>query len=130
MKKVGGMLRLDLAQYRELEAFAKFGSELDKSTQAQLNRGVRLVEILKQPQYAPCPVDEQVMIIYVVNQGLLDDVTVEQIQRFEKEFIAYMRQHCADVVEKLRSEKQLTDEIASGLVAGCEQFKKEFMSAE
>ena len=130
MKKVGGMLRLDLAQYRELEAFAKFGSELDKSTQAQLNRGARLVEILKQPQYSPCPVDEQVMIIHVVNQGMLDDVPVEQVRRFEKEFVAYMRQNCADVVEKLRTEKQLTDEIASGLIAGCEQFKKDFMSAE
>ncbi len=128
MKKVGGTLRLTLAQYRELEAFTKFGSELDKSTQAQLNRGERLVEILKQPQYSPASVDEQVMIIYAVGQGLIDDVPVDQMKKFEKDFIDYMKQNQPDLVAKLKSEKELTSDIAEGITAACDQFKKTFLA--
>ncbi len=128
MKKVGGTLRLTLAQYRELEAFTKFGSELDKSTQAQLSRGERLVEVLKQPQYAPVAADEQVVIIYVVGQGLADDVPVGRMKDFEKELIDYIRHNSPDVLEKLRTGKELTSDVAEGISTACSAFIKEFLA--
>ena len=85
MNKVSGTMRLDLAQYRELEAFAQFGSELDKASQQQLDRGVRVVEVLKQPQFSPVPMEEQVAIIWAVTNGKLDDVPVADVKRFETE---------------------------------------------
>ncbi len=91
MKKVAGSLRLDLAQFRELEAFTKFGSELDKSTQAQINRGQRLIEILKQGQYEPFATENQIAIIFAAGQGLIDDVPVNRVKAFEKEFLLYLR---------------------------------------
>jgi F-type H+-transporting ATPase subunit alpha len=110
MKKVAGTLRIDLSQYRELEAFAKFGSDLDASTQRQLNRGERLVEILKQDQFSPVPVEEQVAIIYVAIEGLLDDVPMESIADFEEEYLERLRLQHESVMEEIRDTGKLSDE--------------------
>ena len=115
MKKVSGTLRLDLAQYRELEAFSKFGSDLDASTQRQLNRGARLVEILKQGQYVPIPVEEQVATIYVAGQGLLDKVPVEKIREFEQEYRERLRMQHGDALASIRSTGKMSDEVAETL---------------
>jgi F-type H+-transporting ATPase subunit alpha len=115
MKKVSGTLRLDLAQYRELEAFSKFGSDLDPATQRQLRRGERLVEILKQGQYAPVPVEEQVAIIYVAGQGLLDKVPVDRIRAFEKEFRERLEMKHADALASIRTTGVMSDEVAETL---------------
>ena len=126
MKKVAGSLRLDLAQFRELEAFTKFGSELDKSTQAQINRGQRLIEILKQGQYEPFATENQVAIIFAAGQGLMDDIPVPRVKAFEKEFLLYLRSSQPTLMETLRTKKELTPEVSDGLRAACEAFKKEF----
>ena len=126
MKKVAGSLRLDLAQFRELEAFTKFGSELDKSTQAQINRGQRLIEILKQGQYEPFATENQIAIIFAAGQGLIDDIPVSRVKAFEKEFLLYLRSSYATVMETLRTKKELTSDVAEGLRSACEAFKKEF----
>jgi len=110
MKKVAGTLRIDLSQYRELEAFAKFGSDLDASTQRQLNRGERLVEILKQDQFSPVPVEEQVAIIYVSIEGLLDDVPLESIQDFEEEYLERLRLQHESVIAEIRDTGKLSDD--------------------
>ena len=112
MKKVSGALRLRLAQYRELEAFAQFGSELDKSAQQQLNRGMRLVEILKQPQYRPLPVEYQVLIIHVASSGQLDNVMVNAISRFEEELFAYFDKEHKDLLTEIIGPAGFTDELA------------------
>ena len=126
MKKVAGSLRLDLAQFRELEAFTKFGSELDKSTQAQINRGQRLIEILKQGQYEPFATENQIAIIFAAGQGLIDDIPVARVKAFEKEFLLYLRSSYSSVMETLRTKKELTSDVSEGLRAACEAFKKEF----
>ena len=126
MKKVAGSLRLDLAQFRELEAFTKFGSELDKSTQAQINRGQRLIEILKQGQYEPFATENQIAIIFAAGQGLIDDIPVSRVKAFEKEFLLYLRSSYAPLMETLRTKKELTSDVAEGLRSACEAFKKEF----
>jgi F-type H+/Na+-transporting ATPase subunit alpha len=113
MKKVAGRLRLDLAQYRELEAFAQFGSDLDKATQAQLARGARLVEILKQGLYQPMPVENQVAIIWAATNGMIDDVEVENVSKFERAFLEYLTTNKAQVMEAIRTKKELTDEATS-----------------
>jgi len=110
MKKVAGTLRIDLSQYRELEAFAKFGSDLDASTQRQLSRGERLVEILKQDQFSPVPVEEQVAIIYVSIEGLLDDVPLESIQEFEEEYLERLRLQHESVLAEIRDTGKLSDD--------------------
>jgi F-type H+-transporting ATPase subunit alpha len=115
MRSVAGRLRLDLAQYRELEAFAQFGSELDASTQKQLARGARTVEILKQPQFAPMPVEFQVMTIYAVTNGLIDDVPVDQIREWELGFHDFMRTRYKDVGESIRTTKQIGKGTGLGL---------------
>src|ERR1700760_3206767 len=107
MKSVAGALRLDLAQYRELAAFAQFGSDLDKSSQAQLNRGKRLVEILKQPQYQPLPVEKQVAIIFAGTKGLLDDLAVEDIRPFETELYRFLEDSRPGILQQIREKKQL-----------------------
>jgi len=124
MKKVAGSLRLDLAQYRELAAFAQFGSDLDKATQARLTRGERVVEILKQGQYEPMPVEKQVISIYAVTQGLLDDIPVEDIGRFEKELLSFIDANKPQLFEHIRTTKDLPDE--KDLKAAIEEFKKGF----
>ena len=126
MKKIAGSLRLDLAQYRELEAFAQFGSDLDKATQAQLTRGARLVEVLKQPQYKPMPVQEQVALIYAATQGHLDELDVESLAQFEAEFFDYMRSSGKDTLDKLTREAQITDDIKKGLDEAIKSFKEQF----
>ena len=110
MKKVAGTLRIDLAQYRELQAFAKFGSDLDPATQRQLLRGERLVEILKQGQYAPVPVEEQVAVIFVATQGLLDAVPVHRLRELETEFIGKLQIQHKDLLDAIRETGVLSDE--------------------
>lgn len=126
MKKVAGTLRLDLAQYRELAAFAQFGSDLDKATQAQLDRGSRMVELLKQGQYEPEDVINQVMIVGLAGQGYLDDVPVKEIHEFEKVFYKYVDKEFPQLREKLATEKKLSDEILALLKKAAEGFKKIF----
>jgi F-type H+-transporting ATPase subunit alpha len=125
MKKVAGRLRLELAQYRELEAFAKFASDLDKATQAQLRRGQRLVELLKQDQYQPMPVEEQVVLIFAGTQGYLDELPVEAVRRFEAEFLALMRAKHKDILDRIIETRDLDDETAQKLHG----ILKEFVSA-
>src|SRR5512135_2268247 len=128
MKQVAGTLRLDLAQYRELAAFAQFGSDLDKATLAQLNRGQRMVELLKQDQYKPMPVADQVLSIYAGTQGSIDDIPVEAVKKFEEEFLRYMRDRKADVVKELAQKKAIDDDMKAKLTAAIEDFKKGFQA--
>src|SRR5579862_6862280 len=129
MRQVAGTLRLDLAQYRELAAFAQFGSDLDKSTQAQLNRGARLVEILKQPQYRPLPVEKQVAIIFAATKGLLDDLPVDDCRPFETELYTFLDSRKASLLASLNKEKALTDPLKAELNASLEEFGKTFAAA-
>src|SRR5438067_2255228 len=115
MKKIAGSLRLDLAAYRELEAFAQLGTELDKATQSQLDRGARLVELLKQPQYKPMAVDQQVMVIYAATQGFLDDVPVNRVQEFQNAFLGYVDASAPAVRQSLSSKPELTKEVEEQL---------------
>jgi F-type H+-transporting ATPase subunit alpha len=126
MKQVAGTLRLDLAQYRELAAFAQFGSDLDKATQAKLNRGARMVEVLKQPQYQPLPVEQQVAIIFAAGKGYLDDIAVESITKFEAEFLDYMRNSKSDVLGEIKTKQALDDDLSAKLGAAIDEFKKVF----
>jgi F-type H+/Na+-transporting ATPase subunit alpha len=126
MKKVSGTLKLDLAQYRDLQAFAQFGSDLDKATQAKLARGERLVEILKQDEGQPMPVEKQIVSIYTATRGYLDDIAVEDILRFEKELHAFVEAEHADVYKQIREKKVLDDEIEAGMKNAIEAFKKTF----
>ena len=112
MKKVAGTLRLDLAQYRELEAFSKFGSDLDPATQRQLNRGARLVEVLKQGQYQPVPVEQQVATLYAATQGLLDPVPVDRVRTFEKELLERLTLNHSDALTEVRATGKLSDDVA------------------
>ncbi|HXJ32311.1 MAG TPA: F0F1 ATP synthase subunit alpha [Gemmatimonadales bacterium] len=123
MKQVAGRLRLDLAQFRELEAFAQFGSELDPATQKQLSRGARIVEILKQPQYRPMPVQQQVMIIFAVTNGLLDDVDVAKIRAWESGFHEFIAAQHAPLAEEIRTKKALSDDLQARLRKAIEQYK-------
>jgi F-type H+-transporting ATPase subunit alpha len=124
MKQVAGRLRLDLAQYRELEAFAQFGSELDQATQKQLARGARVVEVLKQPQFAPMPVEQQIMIIFAVTNGFLDDVAVEHIKAWEQGFRDFMAAQHREVGEEIRARKVLGDDLAARLRAAIAEYKQ------
>ena len=126
MKKVAGTLRLDLAQFRELEAFAQFGSELDRATMRQLERGRRTVEILKQLQYQPMPVAEQVAVIYAVTKGYLDDVPVENVREFERDYLDYVRSSRPEVLQMIRERKELSEEVEKALVDSIESFRKDF----
>jgi len=126
MRQVAGSLRLDLAQYRELAAFAQFGSDLDKATQAQLNRGRRLVEILKQPQYQPLPVERQVAIIYAATKGYLDPVPVEAVGRYEEELYRYLETRAPNLLTSIADKKILDDEIRGTLDSALAEFGKQF----
>jgi F-type H+-transporting ATPase subunit alpha len=126
MKKVAGKLRLDLAQYNELAAFAQFGSDLDKASQAQLARGQRMVELLKQDQYKPMPVEDQVVSIYAGTNGYLDDVPVERIRRCEAEMLEFFQARKGDLLKKIKSEGKMTDEIAASLDEAIKEFKQGF----
>lgn len=129
MKKIAGRLRLELAQYRELEAFAKFGSDLDKATQAQLRRGARLVELLKQGQYTPMPVEKQVVIIFVGTRGYLDELPVEHVQRFERELLEMMELKHQDILDTIAEKKDLDDALTEKLHAIAKEFVDSFKVA-
>ena len=124
MKQVAGRLRLDLAQYRELEAFAQFGSELDQATQRQLARGERIVEVLKQPQFQPVPVEHQVLIIYAVTNGFIDDVPVPEIRAWESGFQQFMAASHPDVAEEIRTRKTLSDDLKARLESVIKEYKQ------
>jgi F-type H+-transporting ATPase subunit alpha len=128
MKKVAGRLRLDLAQYRELEAFAQFGSDLDATTQRQLARGARTVEMLKQPQYQPMPAESQVAVIYAVTNGLLDEIEVRQVRDWERGFHDTMGAKHQDVLDGIREGGQLTGELTEQLVAAIESYNAAFLA--
>lgn len=130
MKKVAGRLRLDLAQYRELAAFAQFGSDLDEATQRQLERGKRITEILKQPQYVPQPVSLQVAILYAVVNGLLDDIVVEKVPAFEKGLHQYLISQKSDFLAELKKTAELTEKVESGLKTAIDEYKKMFSSEQ
>ncbi len=126
MKQVAGTMRLDLAQYRELAAFAQFGSDLDKATKAKLERGARLVELLKQPQYQPSPAQEQVASIYAATNGWMDDIPVEKIRDFEARYLAYLRETKKEVLDAIRDRKVLDNEVRGMLDAAIESFKQSY----
>jgi len=126
MKKIAGMLRLDLAQFRELEAFAKFGSDLDKATLQQLTLGQRMVEILKQDQYVPMSVEKQVAIIWTGNNGHLNDIELDEVKRFEEEFLSYLETNYASTLEDIRDSGELSDEIVENLKKAVGEFKQGF----
>ncbi len=126
MKQVAGTLRLDLAQYRELAAFAQFGSDLDKATQQKLNRGARLVELLKQPQYQPMPVQEQVVSLYAGTRGYMDEVPLDAVRKFETEMLEFMRNSKADIMKDIVEKKALDADIEGRLKAAIDEFKKGF----
>ncbi len=128
MKSVAGRLRLDLAQYRELEAFAQFGSELDPATQRQLSRGERLVELLKQGQYEPMPVEEQVMTIFAGTRGHLDDLEVSRVRDWERGFLRHMRSSAPEVGEAIREAKELSDEVEERLGEEIENYTQLFLA--
>jgi F-type H+-transporting ATPase subunit alpha len=126
MKQVAGSLRLDLAQYREMAAFAQFGSDLDKATQAMLARGVRLVEILKQDQYSPFPMEKQVVIIYAAINGFLDDYDVEILLRYEEELFNFLGANYSSLIDAVRDKKKIDDEVKSNLEDALNAFKEVF----
>lgn len=128
MKKVAGPLKLELAQYRELQAFAQFGSDLDKATQARLNRGARLVEITKQGQYQPMPVEKQVMSIWAVTNGYLDDVEVQSVRRFETEFLAFVDTNFPQIGKAIVETGELSKETVELLTQAAEKFKATFVA--
>jgi F-type H+-transporting ATPase subunit alpha len=123
MKQVAGRLRLDLAQYRELEAFAQFGSELDPATQRQLARGARVVEVLKQPQYQPMRVDQQVIVIFAVTNGLIDDVDVPKIKEWEKGLLEFIAAQHSAIVDEIKTKKAISDDLSGRLKKAIEEYK-------
>ncbi len=126
MKQVASKIKLELAQYRELAAFAQFGSELDKETQETLSHGERLMEVLKQKQYRPLKVEEQVAIIYCATNKYLMDIDVSEVIRFEKEFLDYMNANKKEILTSIKSEGKITDELEEKLVAAIKEFKQDF----
>jgi F-type H+-transporting ATPase subunit alpha len=128
MKQVAGTLRLDLAQFRELAAFAQFGSDLDKSTLAQIERGKRMVELLKQDQYVPMSMVEQVAVLFAATQGYIDDIPVEAVKKFEVEFLRFMKDRKADVLKELSDKKAIDDDLKAKLIQAIEDFKKGFQA--
>jgi F-type H+/Na+-transporting ATPase subunit alpha len=128
MKQIAGTLKLGLAQFRELAAFAMFGADLDKSTIAQIERGKRMTELLKQNQYVPMPVEDQVIAIFAGTQGMMDDVPVEAVKKFEAELIAFMTDKKADIRTEIREKKALDDNLKAKLTAAIEEFKKGFIA--
>ena len=129
MKQVAGTLRLDLAQFRELQAFAQFGSDLDKATQAQLARGQRLTEVLKQPQYQPMEVEKQVFVIWTATNGHIDDVPVDQVRRFEAELLRFIENSRPDLLNTIREKKAIDDNLKAEMTEAVRDFKESFDSA-
>jgi F-type H+-transporting ATPase subunit alpha len=129
MKSVAGRLRLDLAQFRELEAFSAFGSDLDAASKAQLARGARLVELLKQPQYQPFPMEEEVASVWAGTTGQLDDVPLEDIKRFERDFLDFLKRDQKGLLEGIRSTSTLSDDSVRLLEASIATFKQQFTTS-
>jgi F-type H+-transporting ATPase subunit alpha len=127
---VAGTIKLDLAQYRELAAFAQFGSDLDKATLAQLNRGQRLVEILKQPQYQPLPVEKQVTIVYAGVNGFLDDVAVADVQAYETQLHAFMDTRHGALLGTIREKKTIDDDLKAKMNAALKEFREQFVAGK
>jgi len=130
MRKVAGSLKLDLAQFRELEAFAKFGSDLDKATQRTLAKGARLVELLKQGIYSPVAVERQVVAVYIGTNGYLESVSVKDVKRFEKEYLEYVEVKYPEIFETIKSTKVLDDATISKIKASVEEFITKFKRSE
>ena len=128
MKQIAGMLRLDLAQFRELAAFAQFGSDLDKTTLAQIERGKRMVELLKQDQYVPLPVEQQVMLIFAGTQGFLDDIPVESVRKFDNEFMKFIKEQKEDLLKEIVEKKSIDDALKEKISKAIEEFKKGFQT--
>jgi len=128
MKQVAGRLRLELAQYRELEAFAKFGSDLDKATLAQINRGMRLVELLKQPQYQPIPVEKQIMALYAGTRGFLDPIPVEKVSEYEQQMIAFIENKYPEILQEIKEKKEISDELDKKMEKALEEFAEVFQA--
>jgi F-type H+-transporting ATPase subunit alpha len=126
MKKVAGTLKLDMAQFRELEAFAQFGSDLDKATQRQLERGYRLVEILKQPQYQPVPAEKEIVSLFAGAHGYLDEWPVEAIAEYEKQMLEFMESKYADLLKEIKDENQISDALEGKLKKALDEFKSVF----
>jgi len=126
MKQVGGTLKLDLAQYREMAAFAQFGSELDPASQRLLHRGERLTEMLKQNQYDPLPTEKEVLIIFAANEGYLDKLEVNQVKPFERELYSFFDQHHKDLLDEIRAKREISDDLRKKLVASLDQFNQNF----
>ena len=129
MKKVAGSLRLDMAQYRELEAFAQFGSDLDKTTQRQLDRGRRLVEILKQPQYQPMPAEKEVMILWAGANGYLDEWPVEAVPDYERQMLEFMESKHSDLLDEIKDKADISDELEGKIKAALDEFKSIYQPA-
>jgi F-type H+-transporting ATPase subunit alpha len=126
MKQVAGSMKGELAQYREMAAFAKFGSDLDAATQKMLNRGARLTELLKQPQYSPLLMEEQVVVIYAGTRGYLDDIATNDVTRYEADLLAHIRSQNADLLAKIRDEQKLTDDIEAEIKSTLDSFTEKF----
>jgi F-type H+-transporting ATPase subunit alpha len=129
MKKIAGRLRLDLAQFRELEAFAAFGSDLDSASKAQLERGARMVELLKQGQYSPYSLERQIVSIWAGTSGALDDVAVADIRRFETELLDFIGRERKDIFTVISETKQLEDDTVAKMASAVADFKKQFKSS-
>jgi F-type H+-transporting ATPase subunit alpha len=130
LRKVSGRLRLDLAQYRELEAFAAFASDLDKASRAQLERGARLVELLKQPQYSPYSVTDETVSIWAGTTGQLDDVPVSDVRRFEQEFLEHLRRHRPELLTTITETNELSDDTVEALTKEITEFKQAFLAGD
>jgi F-type H+-transporting ATPase subunit alpha len=128
MKKVAAPLKLDLAQYRSLAAFAQFASDLDKATRDQLTRGEKLSEVIKQPQYQPVPLEHQVAILYIATRGLLDDVPTLRVKEFESQFMNFLDTQRSEVMKKLSATKVLDDDTAAALEAAANEFRSTFLA--
>jgi F-type H+-transporting ATPase subunit alpha len=126
MKQVAGKIKGELAQYREMAAFAQFGSDLDATTQRLLNRGARLTELLKQPQFSPLKIEEQVVVIYAGVNGYLDPLPVSSVQRFEAELLRYMRDRHKDILDAIRDQKEISKETGDKLKTAVDSFAKAF----
>jgi F-type H+-transporting ATPase subunit alpha len=126
MKQVAGNMRIELAQYRELAAFSQFASDLDAATRKQLNRGARLMELLKQPQYKPIPVELQILVIYAGTQGFLDPIPVSAVGRFEREVTDYFKTNHADLLQEIASGRKMSAEVQTKVKAGLQKFSERF----
>jgi F-type H+-transporting ATPase subunit alpha len=126
MRTVAGPLKLDLAQYRELAAFAKLASDLDKNTQQQLTRGEKITEVLKQPQFHPQPVEEQVAVIFAATKGYLDGIPTGKIAEWEASFVRFVHEKHREILEDIKKTSQLTDDNTKKLIAAIEEFNKSF----